>query len=71
MVLSAKGITERRRAPPAGVLGAKMKCERGFILAKILRGEPRNAARGSAPSLNRVVIQPIAWRLAAEYCPVR
>jgi hypothetical protein len=71
MVLSAKGIAEGNRAPPAGVNGAKMKCAGDFILAKILRGEPRNAARGSAPSLDRVVIQPIAWRLAAEYCPVR
>lgn len=66
MVLSAGGIAEGRRAPPAGVFGAKMKGVADFILAKILRGEPRNAARGSAPSLNRVSIQPIAWRLAAE-----
>jgi hypothetical protein len=56
MVLSAKGIAEGRRAPPAGVFGAKMKCERCFILAEIPRGEPRNAARGGAPSLIRVVI---------------
>jgi hypothetical protein len=66
MVLSAKGITGGRRAPPAGAFGAKMKCAGDFILANILRGEPRTAARGSAPSLNRVSIQPIAWRLAAE-----
>ena len=66
MVLSAKVIAEGRRAPPAGVFEAKMKCAGDFILAKILRGEPRNAARGSAPSLLRAVIQPIAWRVAAD-----
>ena len=44
----------------------KMKHGLGFILAEIPRGEPRNAARGSAPSWPSRIIQPIAWRFAAE-----
>ncbi len=66
LVLSANGIARHNPAPAAGVFVAKMKMRVDFILAKMLRGEPRNAARGSAPDVSAALIQPIAWRLAAE-----